>query len=795
MPFNHPGFRTPASFSIEEFTDLVSTAFNISNNTHTPLSLPVSPEPIRYATSSCFESDTDDEEGPSTRGHPTSPSRPRTAMSMFKEVRTRASALVVRSTKSNTARACDPLQTPRPSLSSQCTVIPAPPLGTLALPRRSENHTAAFLQMHHNNCSTATMVGRTVGNLPSFFEDRAYRFPPSNPSYRRPSMPSEPPTRIHARLPPLRKAQSFTTGLFSKAARKRTKAPWTAADCASVHGDMNSRCPSPFTCPRDPPPPPLPRDAAALWQDRDDADELQVPDYVFARRGSATSTETTTSTRSTSSLASRIAQILPLASKIRSRSKLNLTVSTVNSSPCGSNSTGSTSTWSPVTPTGNYTFPGRVPSIAPAPYTFPEKSHEQDEYSRVSNGGTRLRTNTIGRVLTLEQDPFAKADIALRPPVRRFDNMPRPPTPPRFSLPARRSDVPVSPQGVYAHPDIMKARGSMPRLPSESPAYTFPSTCSVYAAPRRSAAVDSPTPAHVPMESNWLSSRFSSPSCSSASDSGSDCDNESIIASPPPSPQAHRTPVSALEDSLSRHSSRLPKVKPTEVETPGPPVPPKDRMLLKRTTICASPSRNVFELGTPPPRRSRTRASLPPSPRSPRVLRERAPSPFPLVRGVSDGSEKARIRAAGEHVRIPRDDFEEASMPEDTKRVEAENSDPFDAALEDSCVLGSGFVENLHRLSVAVEVGVWNDVEGTPTAESAINFPSNILQPSVETVRTAPPLSASTIQYEVQSPASLLTPSPVAVEGEPEWDRHTACSSTFYSARSSISSTPSTGSF
>lgn len=121
---------------------------------------------------------------------------------------------------------------------------------------------------------------------------------------RSPSQPSSPPAhlRVHTRLPPLNKSRSFN--LLSKNDRKHARknsiadsllSPRVTGSSMSIEfdeGELPSRCPSPYTNPRSPPPvpPTSPRTPSNdLWREEDAERELVAPQYVYERRGSAAS--------------------------------------------------------------------------------------------------------------------------------------------------------------------------------------------------------------------------------------------------------------------------------------------------------------------------------------------------------------------------------------------------------------------------------------------------------------------------------------------------------------------------
>ncbi|OBZ79094.1 hypothetical protein A0H81_00289 [Grifola frondosa] len=730
MPSNSPPSGSPRAspFSIQEFSDLVCTAFNLSSDEPSHLPPPLSLKPP------CFDSDTDDDQPPprppnayksaSLPSSNPSRSRPRsstlTALNVFKQVRTRASAFVL-------GQPAPPVATSaRPSMSSQRTIIPPSfsqpsssahhPTSTLPLAavnlnlelsrsrsRTSSLHVPFFRASKQNsrpvppvpmrparsrvsNCSKADSAFSVAGSLPSFFDDTVYqdtraRAPdmrptvnplvristdanastavrqgesllsffedsgyqaarPPAPAYSRPSTPRSTLPRIHTRLPPLRKSKSSAPGLFSKTHRQAEGWDPLYAEHKEFdsRGGRDQRSPSPFTCPRDPPP-------APKGSVRMNEDFPVPPPCVFERRGSATSL---TSIRSIASFSSRISSVINLPGKLRAQSRskmsLNIVTSSVNSSP-SSNTDSTRSPVTPVSPVLDYTFPAARPSFSES----------------------REDAIAIGRVLTPEDDPFAKADIEV------CDATPRAPTPPtsasrRGSRQEELFNLRMSTNAGFS--PLRRARSSMPES-YVSPAYTFPSSCSVYEEvspdpsyefPAPPSAAPTPTPEKSAPPSAW--SPYSSPAqsspssvcssllSSSSSSSASSCGSNVLMLStslssafpyPPPRPPPLFPPPRLPPP--ERALPGLPPPSPGATNDMGPPVPPK------------------MSFGSP-----RTRRSLPPSPKSPSHSRfswdpysssperriaviersprqmtdERPPSPFPLVRGLSDGSPASR---------------------------------------------------------------------------------------------------------------------------------------------------------
>ncbi|KAL7285858.1 hypothetical protein ACG7TL_000968 [Trametes sanguinea] len=440
--------------------------------------------------------------------------------------------------------------------------------------------------------------------LPSFFEDSGYQIAkPVAPHYSRPSTPTATVSpRIHTRLPPLKKAKSNGHGLFNRASRKGdSKASIEITPVGLGYDDAslwvpraNSRAPSPLTCPREPPP--VPQSESLVPPVRDSLEDIHAPlppSYVFERRGSAQS-NSTASTRSSSSLSSRISSIVGIAfpskSKMRmhARSKLNLSIAT-GKDPTSANSSPSTlSTMSsPTTPVSPTTCFARS-----QPYIFPGSADEHSLGLDNSFAEGEEDALALDRVLTPEDDPFAKAEI-----VRPVDKTPRPPTPP---IPRRLSaqqapttslmrthtwdDNRMKPTGT-----VRRSRNSMPASPV-SLASTFPSSCSVYHGREPSPFADSPyTPSRPSPPSAW--SPFSTP----------------VEPSSPPRPAS--TPPSSPELPPSLKSKAVRERSPR-----SPPSPTMSAFPLPPRTLPARP---------PPPDRALPSPPLPPSPTSP------APPPVP----------------------------------------------------------------------------------------------------------------------------------------------------------------------
>ncbi|KAI0638946.1 hypothetical protein C8Q77DRAFT_1043978 [Trametes polyzona] len=700
-------------FTVQEFSDLVESAFNLHDADLSPPSprpvlsfTPPSPHPPALfdaensiASSGGFECETDDEHGglrspsPGDGSPQLSPlerrsrSRTITALRVFNQVRTRASAFVLRSrvpsvsrnspspvpyeplpplsisptlipTSSFPPRSCTPLSMvdlnlDRPSsrARSRAESLPRtllfkrdatpPPLpGCQTRPSTSAGARAASPGLRSffddspakskraysrpsTSASTVHPLSRVTSSssahavlsgegLPSFFEDTGYDIAkPAAPHYSRPTTPAGGPgPRIHSRLPPLRKSKSGGTGLFSRGARKNNhKASENAPVKPSlddpafwnVRGDAYA--PLPFTCPRDVPPVP---DALGplVRASLEDMDAPLPPSYVFERRGSATS-NSTASTRSSSSLSSKISSIVGIAfpSKMRmnARSKLNLSIATgpdpasAHSSPSTLSSVSSPTT--PVSPTA--AFPRSQP------YVFPNAAEPYGQ--DVSFSETEADALALGRVLTPEADPFAKADISIP-----LEGTPRPPTPPI----SRRASAQTPPtlslyrtptwdeERVKALGPLKRTRNSLPASPVSS-ASTFPSSCSIHRGLDSSPlAHPPPTPKRQGPPSAW--SPYSTPAASSSPRSAS-----TTTSSPGRPPSS----TSKLGRSTSPPSPPSPTMSafPMPPRTLPPPFPPPDRAL-PALPLPSPPAPPVPPKDSPSSRVARAHKSLPPSP-------------------------------------------------------------------------------------------------------------------------------------------------------------------------------------
>ncbi|KAI0757441.1 hypothetical protein C8Q80DRAFT_100861 [Daedaleopsis nitida] len=676
-------------FTVEEFSELVSSAFNLHNADnpspadHPLLSFtPASPHSLSSLHSLSGDPDggaVDDSEATPLRSlsldsvsphrspPPTSArSRTITALRVFHQVRTRASAFVLRSrapspshTRSPSPALFEPLPlpsvspTPESSLSralspwsmldltrprSRAESLPRslfsfpkrdatpPPLpdhpsrsgsttsGTRSLtpvlrsffddspvrskraysrPATTSTTSSTMPALSRVRTSSSACASHLQHSPPSFFDDSGYQVPrPPAPPYSRPDTPTGA-ARIHTRLPPLRKSRSNGHGLKDHG-HKRDPSRGTTGTSNAGLGYQDSplwdycsgtEMPSPLTRPRDAPPVPGLTAVPPLKDLIDDDDAPLPPPYVFERRGSATSTSTA-STRSSSSLSSRLSNLVGLAfpgkMRARGRSKLNLSVSTGSEGPSAESSPSTLSTVSsPSTPSSPISTFSRSQGHV---YAASADGHSGERYVQEDEEDSLA----IGRVLTPDADPFAKADIAI--PVQ---GTPRPPSP----LLSRQHSMQYSPYGANrtvtwdASPGKArkKTRNSLPASPV-STAYTFPSSCSVY-------SENSPSHSHCDPPSMWTRKHQGPPSAwSLLTPPGTPPSNISRAASspkrtPPSMPrfQSQRNSPSKclmfpLPPTNIPHSRLPPSLPPPDRPLPepplsplAPPVPPKDR--------------------------------------------------------------------------------------------------------------------------------------------------------------------------------------------------------------------------
>ncbi|OSX67861.1 hypothetical protein POSPLADRAFT_1165388 [Postia placenta MAD-698-R-SB12] len=866
-----PSRERPSPFSLEEFSDLVCSAFNLGTQqpalSLAPTSsrdLPATVQSASVETSlSCFDTDTDDDHISAylpSRAHSTTDASRlsvtytksrASALNMLKQVRVRASALVLRPANTNidfsNSEPLAPQSLPRISVSSQNTVtsltnssfaflsrphtpfetprpsVPFPFNSTtdLAL-SRSRTRTRSFpgpmsiLKFSHRQVTPATISPAVSActteppsarvDLPSFFEDTGYtERRPVPPTYSRPTTPvtsATTPLRVHARLPPLRKAKSASTGIFrGRGTKSKGPCPESAAVAAATIDGQWTFDEGEFMRPRDPPPvPPIPvrlRGLVGGWEGEGEDNDalLEVPDYVFARRGSATSTCTT--------------------------STMDL---------------------------------------------------ESNDY-----------VHGLERVFTLESDPFKKAEIE----VERGDSTPTPRSGTPLVGRTRRPrglgidmDGADGIQGIDIHSWREGARGfSKPparRIPTvaaifdspspRSPAYTFPSSCSVYTDQAGRDEEDVPdTPSTIASfgDRAFPVSRFSTPSssrsfrssCSSMLDAeearerafggdiNADIDATFVFGSPAPAP------VMIEGQTMESASNR----RATVEECPSPAIQGNPQSLARRARVAARASMPPSPPSAPA-KQTQERKSLPPSPpismsryiqRSPAsptrrkasvrtVASEPAPgesrgvmrpgSPFPLMRGLSDGSPRGR---EGRRRKL-QTRYEAKRAIDDNKVAVADDQSKYEEDLD--------FVDSGVMIDMSVVV---NPPEQTEDDEDALE--DSFVLPAVEAAKLFLRSDKDSMDIDYENKAVLHPPSPSGscirlgvanglhstnpstdsdatmtperyqsalrreslreAEREVEWDRCTALSSattqssscsagTFYSARSSVESTP-----
>ncbi|KAI1789195.1 hypothetical protein LXA43DRAFT_893307 [Ganoderma leucocontextum] len=565
-------------FTVQEFSELVCSAFNINDaDLHSRLGQPLlsitpaspyspslapsdriySPSLLsrvrrREGANPTFSSGMDPQSPLSSPSTPASRSGTITARRMFQQVRTRASAFVLRSrvgpasqsrptsllpyeplpppcpspttSVSSFTRALSPwsmldltIQRPasRPPSPARSLLTPTPrPISPPPLPERfaqsygpsrtrsptprlrsffddspapsrraySRPATSPSTKYPLSRVTTTSSVQEALPteSLPSFFDDTGYPVAKSRPpSYCRPATPLG---AIHSRLPPLRKAKSGGHGILSRGDRRSNSRSMDTArpvglgfqDFALWGSRKDKTMPSPLTHPRDPPP--VPGGAAALGSgELADPAVALPPAYVYERRGSATSTSTG-STRSSGSLSTRLSNLvglaLPSKMRMRGRSKLNLSIAT-DSEEASADS--SPSTLSSVSPPSTPSSP--TPPFARAQAQIYSAS-VNDPVPQSSGMETEEDELAIGRVLTPDADPFAKADIVL--PIHM--------TPGQLTPISRRASSQGSPSSFnrvvtwddqdQLHP-VKRVRNSLPAPPVSTP-QTFPSSCSAH---------------------------------------------------------------------------------------------------------------------------------------------------------------------------------------------------------------------------------------------------------------------------------------------------------------------------
>ncbi|KZT09080.1 uncharacterized protein LAESUDRAFT_748651 [Laetiporus sulphureus 93-53] len=624
----------------------------------------------------------------------------------------------------------------------------------------------------------------SLARLPSFFEDTGYaERRPRAPSYTRPATPSpslfafyatapEPaaqqPAKIHTRLPPLRKAKSASTSLFRVGLGRRERKVSCAAalmvEKSQSRVAMDWSEGDAFMCPRNPPPvPPSPTSQKMpQWALGDEDEPLEVPAYVFERRGSEASTSTNStvaSTKSGSSLTERLAAMLPLplpTKAKRARSKLSLAMTT-DSSP-----ESSTGAWSPVTPPGfAFGFPGQVKSECGYGY-------EEEDARRV------------GRVLTPEEDPFAKADIAIEG--RNEDSREgMTPTPTPMMRRDNERQYKIVPKKMPAV-DGGSAAKAYEMMAEDGPdevsvAWTFPSSCDIV--PARTVAANeeedeeedrrqAPTPTLMSMmaeRDRRLVSRFSTPS--SSAEDGEEAGQIEVEA--------------VVEDTVVVEASA-----PSQTRLPNP----------ARKSL---PSPSPFRYEGKRKASVRTVASEP-------ARVQRPGSPFPLMRDLSDGSCRSMRKAGGKVFGLADDSGVDLGMSvsvnveREAREQEKGLNDPFVLPVAQAvpmtrteCVKSGDMSV---RESVSPDAAEERLTPRPPSASSCIHLPSMDSNATVTPSRLRDSVCSSTDPHPRPQSASTFTPKIEPADADAEWDRRTVASSatgrsrssTFYSARSSVGS-------
>ncbi|KAL4244587.1 hypothetical protein ABKN59_010888 [Abortiporus biennis] len=643
--------QRPHPFSLQDFQQLVSSAFdsNAGLADLSPLSdaSELSDSPFAFNSPSSFDSESDDEDIQQGHGPASDLLRSETAkaplrnpLNLFKSIRTRASTVlrsysysspsdfdlhsISETSLPSTARpstssrtALDNIQQPRPSTShsitSRSSFAFSPFDLTHALSRsRSQSLPRSFLDISTSSRQTP-MVSQSIQPYSSFFDDSALNPRHPVPSYARPSTPaSRSKLHIHTRLPPLRKSRSYALTSFTNSSRKRNSSktsdipqpPYSAPIGTTGFGfavslddpvdPLDPSCTrSPFSSPRAPPP--IPTNIEPT---------LHVPAYVFERRGSATSTNTTSSTRTISTLGDRISQAfsgsmaLPF-SKSQSRSKSSLSLFSPRSmaSPC-----------SPLTP-NSIIFPSNY-SLVQDNSAYP--SSNVSNPSKVSFVETKDEILAIGRVLTPEDDPFAKPELVYEEditPRAMLDLRGSPNRVHRGSLQEdtlRRTPDQWPPRRGSAVAPSRADRMSMNQFCSPSPAYMFPSAA--YSSPNATHSLP-PTPTRGLRNSPSTWSPQSSPGAARRGSAPSTLS----FPMPPPLPQH-----------LTRHRFLLPN-------KPLPRLPTEfDQVTVDWSDDEDLSQEDITLVSCTPPTHSRRRQVTSLSP-SFKPISERPPSPFPLV--------------------------------------------------------------------------------------------------------------------------------------------------------------------
>lgn len=344
--------------------------------------------------------------------------------------------------------------------------------------------------------TTSSSIQETLptDSLPSFFDDTG--FPVAKSSTPSSCRPATPLSAIHSRLPPLRKAKSGGYGLLTRGDRRPNSRSMDTVhpvglgfqDFALWTARKDKDMPPPLTQPRDPPP--VPREGVVLGSGEMADSHLTLPPaHVYERRGSATSTSTVGtikfptletsnaeknilqgSTRSSGSLSTRLSNLvglaLPSKMRLRGRSKLNLSIATDSEEASADSSPSTLSSLSPPS----------TPSSPTPPFARAQAQIYSVTVDIPQSSGVATEEDAIGRVLTPDADPFAKAEIVL--PVRM--------TPSRMTPITRRASSQGPPSSVNRvvtwddqgkpHP-VKGVRNSLPpHLVSTS--QTFLSSCS-----------------------------------------------------------------------------------------------------------------------------------------------------------------------------------------------------------------------------------------------------------------------------------------------------------------------------
>ncbi|TBU58843.1 hypothetical protein BD310DRAFT_444417 [Dichomitus squalens] len=671
----------PSPFTLQEFSELVCSAFNISDADLTSrlnqplLSLtpasPHSPSPPDRIQPPNFlsrgrkagdprrsrSSSLDDRSPLSSPARPRSRSGTISARRMFQQVRSRASALVLRSREPPASPSRPPSPAPYEPLPRPC---PSPTLSASSFVRalspwsmldstadrpssRAPSPSRSLLTPTRRSVSPTPLPTRQVQSygpsvsrsptsaLRSFFDDtpvqskRAYsRHATSasvvHPLYRVTTSNSVQEGLPHESLPSFFEDTGYRVANPRPPSYCRPVPPSTAIHSrlpplrktkSSGHGLLGREDHQSSARKIDGPAMRVGFQDFALWNSRKGEnmpsplthprDPPPVPAYVYERRGSATS-NSTGSTRSSSSLSLRLSSLVELAlpskMRIRGRSKLNLNTASGSEEASADSSPSTLSS-------------GSLPSTPSSPIS-PFSRAQAQVYSASTDDHTLPIPVTkpeedalaIGRVLTPEADPFAKGDIVLP-----THGSPRQPI--HLSRRASSQDSPSSLNRVVTWDDqgkphaVKRVRNSLPASPV-STAPTFPSSCSVYSScsPRSDASYTFParkSPAITPKRdgppSAWPS--LVSTSSSSGRPATSPCSPKSAF-------KRNSKPLSSTNDIFSALPVGLPP------PFPPPSLPPPNR------DLPSVPLSSPRAPSLPPKERhgyiSRSHRSLPPSP-------------------------------------------------------------------------------------------------------------------------------------------------------------------------------------